>query len=198
MKHPDQATLALHAGGDLGFIARHRTAHHVAKCEQCRAEVERFEAARQILPDLAEIPGIPWNRLAAEMKANIRLGLEAGECVRSKNVPLRDHPFFTGARAAVAMASVAALVVTGLMLERPGPEAALGSRSNPALSVADQDVVVQTTADGIQVKRGGEALRLINPGTGSVTYTVNAQGSMGARYVDPQTGYVTISNVYAE
>ena len=47
-------------------------------------------------------------------------------------------------------------------------------------------------------KRGGEALRLMSPGARNVTYTVNAQGSMSARYVDPDTGYVTISNVYAE
>jgi len=192
MKHPDQATLALHAGGDLGFMARRKTARHVAKCEQCRAEVERFETARQILPDLAEIPEIPWNRLAAEMKANIRLGLAAGECVRSSDIPLRERPLFTGARAAVALASVAALMVTGLMLERPGPE------GGPASTMADEDVVVQTTADGIQVRRGGEALRLMNPGVRNVTYAVSAQGSMSARYVDPETGYVTISNVYAE
>jgi hypothetical protein len=31
-----------------------------------------------------------------------------------------------------------------------------------------------------------------------VTYSVGAQGSMRARYVDPETGYVTINNVYAE
>jgi hypothetical protein len=27
---------------------------------------------------------------------------------------------------------------------------------------------------------------------------VGAQGSMRARYVDPETGYVTINNVYAD
>jgi hypothetical protein len=31
-----------------------------------------------------------------------------------------------------------------------------------------------------------------------VTYTPNAQGSMRARYVDPETGYVTVTNVYAD
>src|SRR5215469_12533000 len=74
MKHPSQATLALQAGGDLGFLARWRTKRHLRRCTRCREEVEAFEWARQVAPDLAEIPEIHWNRLAAEMKANIHLG----------------------------------------------------------------------------------------------------------------------------
>ena len=35
-------------------------------------------------------------------------------------------------------------------------------------------------------------------GAGSVTYTVSAQGTMGARYTDPETGYVTMTKVYVE
>jgi len=81
MKHPNEATLALHAGGELGALARWKTGRHVSRCEQCRDEVEAFIGLREIVPDLAEIPEVPWNRLAAEMKANIRLGLAAGECV---------------------------------------------------------------------------------------------------------------------
>ena len=57
MKHPNQATLALHAGGDLGFLARWRTSRHLARCEQCRDEVVAFEALREILPELGGNPG---------------------------------------------------------------------------------------------------------------------------------------------
>jgi len=38
----------------------------------------------------------------------------------------------------------------------------------------------------------------MHPSKQPVTYSVGAQGSMRARYVDPETGYVTINNVYAE
>jgi hypothetical protein len=185
MKHPSQATLALQAGGDLGFFARWRTERHLADCDRCREELEAFQVTRQILPDLAEIPEIPWNRLAAEMKANIRLGLEAGECVRASDPPMRETRFFTGARAVVALASIAVLLVTGVVLERPVP------------AMADEGMVVQATGDGIQIGRGGQALRLMNPSQ-RVIYSPNAQGSMRARYVDPETGYVTTNNVYAE
>lgn len=191
MKHPDQAKLALHAGGDLRFFDRWRVERHLAGCERCRDEADAFAATLEILPELAEIPEVPWNRLAAEMKANIRLGLEAGECVRAAEPRLGETRFFTGARAAVALASVVALLVTGLMLERPAP-----------LTTADEGLVFQATPDGIQVRKGGQALRLMNPGqldpAQPVMYSPDAQGSMRARYVDPQTGYVTTNSVYAE
>jgi predicted anti-sigma-YlaC factor YlaD len=189
MKHPSQAALALQAGGDLGFFARWRVERHLTHCESCREELEAFQVTRQILPDLAEIPEIPWNRLAAEMKANIRLGLEAGECVRASDPPLRETRWFTGARAAVALASILVLLVTGAVLERPVPA--------PIPTAMDEGLVVQATGDGIQIRRGGQALRLMNPSQ-KVLYSPGAQGSMRARYVDPETGYVTINNVYAE
>jgi hypothetical protein len=194
MKHPDQATLALHAGGDLNWFARWRTERHLSACDRCRDEVDAFAATREIFSDLAEIPEVPWNRLAAEMKANIRLGLEAGQCVRSGDLPLRDTPIFTGLRAAVALASIVALLVTGIMLERPAP------RAN--IAAADDRLIIQSIQHGIQVGRGGAALRLMNPdGLGPqqpVVYTPNAQGSMNSRYVDPETFNVTVNNVYAD
>jgi len=183
MRHPNQATLALYAGGDLGWIARWRTERHLAGCERCRDEVAAFDEIREILPGLAETPEIPWNRLAAEMKANIRLGLAAGECVRSET-PLRESPWFTGVRAVVAFASVIALVVAGLALQRPAPP--------------EDGIVVQANSRGIQVREGRQSLSLLNTGAREVTYTVGAQGSMRARYVDPETGYVTINCVNAE
>jgi hypothetical protein len=193
MKHPSEANLALHAGGDLSWFARWRTERHLRRCDRCQEEVESFEKTLRIAPDLAEIPEIPWGRLAAEMKANIRLGLAAGECVRPDEPAWRDTRLFSGARAVVALASVAALLVTGLVLERPAPA---------PLVTAEDGPVVQAIANGIQVRKGGQALRLNNPNGLTpgerVLYTPDAEGSMRARYVDPQTGYVTINHVYAD
>jgi hypothetical protein len=189
MKHPSQEILALHAGGDLGWMARWKTARHLASCEHCTAEVDAFAELRETLPELNQMPEVPWNRMAAEMRANIRLGLAAGECVRRSDRPLRDVPLFTGARATLALASVLALMVSGLMLERPAP---LMARSNEPMVLA--------TANGIQRRSGDQAFGLMHSGVGasSVTYTVSAQGTMGARYTDPETGNVTMTKVYVE
>jgi len=186
--------LALYAGGDLGLVAGWRTGRHLAKCDRCRDSVAGFAELREVLPELAEIPEVPWNRLAAEMRANIRLGLAAGECVRTgdgnDDVPARAWRWLAGGRTAVAFAGVVAMVCTGLMLERPSPVAA------PVM--AREGPLVQATENGIQVRDGRSAFRLMNTGAKFVTYSASADGSMGARYVDPETGYVTINNVYVE
>jgi hypothetical protein len=128
--------------------------------------------------------------MAARMRANIRLGLEAGECVRETDPVVAPIPWLGGARAAVALASVLLLVATALVLERP-------SRRAPVALA--EGIVVQATADGIQVRDGARALSLLHAArVYDVTYSVEAQGSMRARYVDPDTGYVTINHVYAQ
>jgi hypothetical protein len=194
MKHPNEATLALHAGGDLGAFARWRTQRHLAKCERCREELAAFDATREIVGGLAEIPELPWSQLEAEMKANIRLGLSAGECVRGAEPAAAQNGFdlswfdlswIGGARALAAGAMVAVLVATGLLLER--------SRPHPA--PAPGGVVVENTPNGIQMSDGGQALSLMNTGAQSVVYSPSAGGTMGARYVDPKTGYVTVNNL---
>jgi len=188
MKHPDEGNLALYAGGDLGALAAWRTRRHVVKCGTCRDTVAAYTELREVLPELAEIPEIPWNRLAAEMRANIRLGLEAGECVQpaAREENWSDAAWFKGLRAAVAVASVVVMVFTGFLLEKPVPVA------------VQEGPLVQATENGIQVRSGEAAFRLLNAGARSVTYSAGADGSLGARYVDPETGYVTINNVYVE
>jgi hypothetical protein len=187
MKHPSQEILALHAGGDLGWMARWKTARHVSGCERCAADVEAFSELRGTLPDLKEIPEVPWNRIAAEMRANIRLGLAAGECVRESEPSTGNFPLFNGARATVALAGVLALMVTGIVLERPAP---LLARAN--------EPMVQATSNGIQSRSGDQAFGLMHSGALRVTYTVGAQGTLGARYTDPETGNVTMTKVYVE
>ena len=199
MKHPNEGTLALHAGGDLGLVEGWRTERHLAKCDRCRDSVAAFAELREVLPELAEIPEVPWNRLAAEMRANIRLGLEAGECVRTaEDSAVPELRRFAGGRAALAFASVVVLVSAGLMLERSSPPAAPVAVTVTGTVAAKEGPLVQATENGIQVRAGGSAFRLMNAGAKSVTYSARADGSMGARYVDPETGYVTINNVYVE
>ena len=192
MRHPNQSILALYAGQDLGWFTRWRTERHLAHCRECRDEVRAFESARDNLVALQELPAISWNRLAAEMKANIRLGLAAGECVRGERTtgPLAWLGMLSGAHALTACASVMALVAAGLILQRPTPPAA------PA--IAGESAVLRATANGIELNQGGQTLTLLHLRSGDVTYSAGAQGSMRAGYVDSATGNVTINNLYVQ
>jgi hypothetical protein len=111
MKHPDEATLALYAGGDLPLWRRWLVAWHVRRCESCRrtAEIYREDSlgitgAGSILPTDLE-----WNLMALDMRANIQVGLQAGECV----APARPHEPKLGWRPAAALASITVVIVSG-------------------------------------------------------------------------------------
>lgn len=185
MNHPDQETLALFSGGDLGVLDRWRAARHIRSCEHCQAHVTRFEALRHDVERLNELPGLPWNVMAAEMSANIRLGLAAGAIVEGSRAgrPSRRHP-----RAFVATGCVAGLLLACLWLQHPAP---------PLAAYGSQDVVLENSQDGISVRHGDQMMTLINGRGAEVMYTTGAH-VMRARYVDSDTGQVTINNVYVE
>jgi hypothetical protein len=96
---------------------------------------------------------------------------------------------FAGARIAVALASLATLLVAVVVLQHPSP-----------MVRHAQGAELGTTVNGIEVENGANGLRLLHKAMndGDVTYMPGAQGSMRARYVDPETGYVTVTNVYAD
>jgi len=191
MSHPGEETLALFAGQDLGPIASWRTQRHLDQCERCRRAVAQFGALRREVSDLNELPGISWNRLAAEMKANIHLGLAAGECVRDT----RPGPLslaFSGMRGAIACIAVAVLLMAGLWLEKPAPPLAQSEVERQS------GISLRAVGNGIEMRAGEQAFVLKNGPSENVTYSAGAQGSIGARFVDRNTGYVTINTVYVQ
>jgi len=97
MKHPAESDLALFAGHDLSFVSEWRIGRHVTRCGECRAAVDTFVALRSAVAPLGQLPDdLGWNRLASEMKANIRLGLAAASAwpgIRSgSRAPNRRFP----------------------------------------------------------------------------------------------------------
>jgi anti-sigma factor RsiW len=188
MKHPDVGSLALYAGGEIGILGRWRVAAHLASCEECRREVETFRRTRAALREEADglPPGLNWAGLEAEMKANIRLGLAAGAIVDS---PVAA-PERLGWRAAAGVAMATLMVVAGWFLNIPRPVRLADTRT--------QGVVLEATQAGLEVRENGRALTMLQPASTPVTYSVSAAGSLRARYVDGDTGQVTITNVYAQ
>ena len=187
-KHPNEAVLALFAGGDLGTWQQWRIERHVASCVACRHEVSEFSELRVAVPAMAQPPEISWTKLATEIKANIRLGLEAGECVSAGQS--EGHGIFS--MRALAVCGSLALLLAAFLLERPTPP--IGMMKTP------EAAFMENSGSGIQVKTGDQAIMMLNTrarDARNVDYLASGN-AMRARYVDTETGYVTINNVYAQ
>ena len=208
MTHPLQTDLALYSTGDLPLWRRPVIRVHVSGCDSCRSWVEAFGADRESLRGLAaEMPvGVNWDRLAAEMSANVRVGLEAGECVAPR---VRKPALAAGWRVAAAFAGVTALRVSAWWLNMPQAEtAALGhvvqkiAQARPwgggIRALEDTGPTVQVSAAGIQLQQNGGTLGMSKGEERPVSVTLSVQGSARARYIDADTGQVTITGVYAQ
>ena len=196
MRHPNKGDLALYAGGDLSLLAGLKTRLHVTRCAECRAEVECFAATSQELrTQAAELPeGLDWDHLAAEMRANIKLGLEAGSIAgRVMDEPRRaQEPL--GWRATFVLAAGTLVIITGWFLHvSPQDHAKLALVTPPALGIS-----IEATQAGVELKENGSAMTLRAPDSQPVLLTISSEGSVNARYVDSETGQVTINNVSFE
>lgn len=186
--HLNQTELALLAGNDVSLAGRIRMNWHVRSCPDCQQEVAAFRRARRSYKEesLAMPAGLDWNRLSAEMSANVKLGLEAGQIVARPNERY-EGPVLAerlGWRAAVVTASLTVTVMTGWWLYRP--------------PLAPTGVVLSANQSGIEWKQEDRTMRLTNPRTDAALVSVSTGGVMRARYVDEDTGQVTINNVYAQ
>lgn len=182
MNHPRENDLALLAGGETGRIRRFLLDRHVRSCADCRLKIAEYDELRTDLADTA-FPDVNWNFLAADMRANIRLGLEAGACVRTTQAVARWN-----LRPAIALASVLLLIVAGEFLRDARPHRAAGPDSAMP--------VLQSTGSGVEIRTATNSLTLLSHHGNAANQTVSAQGDIAARYIDSETGAVTINDVY--
>lgn len=197
MRHPSEAELALHAGGDLSLAARLRVAWHLRGCPDCAAAASRFAESRRKAGRLAgELPpDLDWESRAGEMRANIRLGLAAGAAVTRPQASFAPEGFRW--RLAVVTSTLAFVAVAGWLLRAPQPlappvSAALESPAPPA------GILLDAQPDGLAVRERGAELTLLGPGRQPLTTTVSWDGGAGARFMDAETAQVTIYNVAAQ
>jgi len=201
MRHPAEAELALFSGRDLGFWNRWRVGRHVARCQDCRATLEEFEAVRVGVQEFgSKLPGdLNWNRIAGEMTGNIRVGLAAGEAIaRYDRVSTQRKPQRPAWHAAALLAGACLLFVAVFWLYLPQQSVrnVTGLLVKGHAQLAPDEVVLEASRSSIQVRENGGTLSLMHPRSDGLTISVNMQGSAGARYVDSDTGQVTINRVY--
>jgi hypothetical protein len=215
-RHVKETDLALYAAGDLSLWQRAAVQLHVRRCGSCRELVEEYRADGRILRDAAGgLPeGLDWARLSAEMTANIRVGLAAGECVAPRAQARKPMDrWMAGTWRPIALASLvtamlAVLLGAGWWLNMPPQETQALSRAMRSIwnghsvmgtvAQGERGLVIEASQDGIEVRKDGGALGVAQDSAKLVTVSVSTQGSASAHYVDQDTGQVTITSVYAQ
>jgi len=199
-KHPTHRSLSLYLRGDLPWVARMNVRMHVRGCHRCQqylASVEeavgelRREAETQTLTGFEAIAD--WSRLEREMIGNIAVGVAAARCV--------DHVGRGRKILAWTAASTGLLVLfaAGWATHIPREQtehifAALQTWAGHAPQGAG--TVLRSSPDGVAVRAQGSTLTLMHPR--SAVISVSSTSGMEARYVDAETGQVTITSVYAQ
>jgi hypothetical protein len=208
--HISETDLALFVSGDLSLWNRLKVRLHTDRCANCARLVKSYRQDGNQFRDVStRLPeGLDWNRLASEMTANIRVGLAAGECVAPR---ARKSPTLNW-RPAVVVAGLSAVLVLAWWLNMPPAQtqelgramhAVWNARGNAGTSVHqamldERGPVVEANSSGIEVRENGNSLGVSQGATRPLTVSVNVQGSASARYVDADTGQMTITSVYVQ
>jgi hypothetical protein len=203
-RHPVETDLALYAAGDLPFWRSTLVKVHVRRCDECRGLVDGLRADRQELRHSADAmpKSVDWDQLAAEMTANIRVGLAAGECVtpRERRIPsISWRPAAIAAGLVVVLAGAWWLNIPSTDTETIGRalrNMATGQRSDSPPE--ESGPMVRASSSGVETRENGARLGIEQSGLQPVMFSVSTQGSASARYVDQDTGQVTITATYVQ
>lgn len=197
MKHPSIDQLAMYAGGELAWWTHWTLRRHIGGCAQCQYEVTLFqEAAAAVREEADQMPaGVQWDRLAAEMRANVRLGLEASDAISAYASPLESP-------AAPGMSWRTAALVTGFVMLLSVGYWIGAVRKSEQLAAArgPEAVVLEASERAVGLSDGSKGMELQGPRKNqrAAVVTVSTEGSAGAQYVDEETGQITVNHVYVE
>ena len=199
--HPDDAQVALYAAGDLSWTSRWRLERHLTRCKSCDARLAAFRRAATELRREARAETLTgfeaiadWRRLEREMLGNIAVGVAAARCIdhvgRGRMLVMRG---------ALAL-GVLALFIAGWATHIPREQTDhITSSLRQVIGLEPrqpQGTVVRTVPDGIAVRSQGVTLTIMHPP--SAVLSVSGRSAVSARYIDEETGQVTITKVYGQ
>lgn len=197
MRHPSEIDLALYAGAELTGWRQWSVRRHVRRCAVCREQIELFRQDREELVDVkSQLPEfVNWERLAAEMQGNIRVGLAAGECVA-----VRGFTRQVKWQHAIGATLAAGLLLAGWMLNLPYQGFQPAGRAPVFRAKARPEL--QVTPGGVQIREQGGALTLLHDGgkdpENPAIYT-SEPDSLSVRAFNNKTGQITVHMVsYAQ
>jgi hypothetical protein len=200
--HPNLEILALYSNRDLPWLTRWQIGRHVRKCANCEEQILQFRSAHSELKreaDTQTLTGFEaitdWSRLEREMIGNIAVGVAAARCI--ENVGRRR---ILAAKGTWVTVGLVLLFLAGWFAHVPSEQRdhlAASLRRSMGMEVPQiAGSVVQTTPEGITVRAQGATLTILHPP--SAVVSLAGSSSLGARFVDEETGEVTITNVYGQ
>ena len=199
--HPSIETLALHSTGDLPLIAGWRVGYHVGRCADCGHAVRLFRAATAELKresaaeTLTGFEAIAdWPSLEREMLGNIGVGVDAARCI--EGVGRRRSFTMRFALAAALLLLFAAGWLTHIPSEESQHLLATLRNVTGFDRPARTGTILRSTPNGIAVRTEGATLTILHPRSAVVSFSGNS--AVAARYIDEDTGQVTIANVYGQ
>jgi hypothetical protein len=139
--------------------------------------------------------GMQWERLQAEMAANVRLGLAASEAISAYATHIEKPAAMTMSWRMVALTTGFLLLISiGYWVRALQRSEQLAAMQGP------EPVVAEASARGVGMSDGIKGMELQGPRTnhGAAVVTVSTTGAAGARYVDEETGQITVNHVYVE
>lgn len=165
-RHPSEASLALFAGGDLGWFRSLLVSRHLPRCARCRSTVAAYARLRSTLAEKPSVPPIDYGALARRVRASA-----AAEGAASRPAPPWDWRW----KASAGMAAIAAVCAFVLLAPRPADESAgdpapvasglaFPAQAPPALGLEDRESQVTSA--------GGLSFRSFEPETGMLTITL--------------------------
>ncbi len=200
-EHPSIQILALYSAGDLPFMLRFRTGRHVRECAVCERQVHSMQAAKAELRREAQAEVLTgfeaiadWHTLESDMLGNIRVGVAAARCIE-KVGRTRRVGFLLAWGTGMSM-----LFAAGWIARVPAEDSqriVTALRRVVGLEQAPfNGTVLRSTPDGISVKTQGATLTILHPQ--SAVISMSGPSAVTARYVDDDSGQVTITNVYGQ
>jgi hypothetical protein len=200
--HPSPEVLSLFSTLDLPLLERWKIRRHLYRCESCDNQLALFHAAKAELKRQARnetLTGFEavadWSRLEREMEGNIVVGLAAARCIEKRP---RSRSLLIKCSFASAVALLFALSwVTHISTEQTSrlystlAGALTGHRAH-----LSPGPVLRSLPDGIIVGSQDGSLTILHPA--SAVVTASGPSSVAARYVDDETGQVTITKVYGQ
>lgn len=208
--HPVLSMLSLFAGADgsgrgsgkdLSWVNRFRIRRHLARCARCEQQVTAIRAGSIELRREAETETLTsfeaiadWTRLEREMVGNIAVGLAAARCIDHVK---KSRKMLVGVAAVVGFTAVFAL---GWSTHIPREQTERVFRSIRGLAGNDlpqvNGTVLRSLPEGVAVRSQGSVLTILHPRWARVSVTGNS--AVEARFVDEDTGQVTITSVYGQ